>query len=332
MDESLTLRNTKRKIQLLGHIKARDVAMSDIRQDLDFGSRYTGLLVYSVKEQLRCFNHLSVCSIDDLGEDFKVIPQPPRREKRKGEYVSAYENQCLFGNETYGRYFVFNENERIFVGDHSLLSKTYKFYLVEIKEAEGRISPQLFWFIRQIGIKIRAVKGGREFNLSKDYIEDGDFSASIYDFVPYENIPLDVYIGTKQDVLDQYRAILNIIDAKIHKYKYSDRYDFTDKADSVRVVQKMPTVTQYFKNKKTMIDKIVEQYEDEVFVKADGFDEAIIGVNQADMRLMYSVKKCIEILCRDMNEEDAIEHFDYNVRGGYIGEKTPIWCEDRFDL
>jgi hypothetical protein len=29
-----------------------------------------------------------------------------------------------------------------------------------------------------------------------------------------------------------------------------------------------------------------------------------------------------------MNEEDAIEYFEYNVSGAYMGEKTPIWCDD----
>jgi hypothetical protein len=33
-----------------------------------------------------------------------------------------------------------------------------------------------------------------------------------------------------------------------------------------------------------------------------------------------------------MNEEEAIEHFDFNVRGGCVGEKTPIWCPDDFNL
>ena len=27
-----------------------------------------------------------------------------------------------------------------------------------------------------------------------------------------------------------------------------------------------------------------------------------------------------------------IEHFDYNVRGSYVGEKTPIWCDDMFEI
>jgi hypothetical protein len=77
-----------------------------------------------------------------------------------------------------------------------------------------------------------------------------------------------------------------------------------------------------------MIDSIIERYPDESFLKADGFDEALIGVDNKSMRLVYSVSKCIEILCRDMNEEDAIEYFEYNVSGAYMGEKTPIWCDD----
>jgi len=31
-----------------------------------------------------------------------------------------------------------------------------------------------------------------------------------------------------------------------------------------------------------------------------------------------------------MTEEDAMEHFSYNVEGGYVGEQTPIWCQDNF--
>lgn len=79
-----------------------------------------------------------------------------------------------------------------------------------------------------------------------------------------------------------------------------------------------------------MINKIIEQYKDETFLKADGFDEAIIGVDETTMRLIYSVKKCIQILTRDMSEEDAMDYFSFNVYGGYVGEKTPIWCSDYF--
>ena len=77
-----------------------------------------------------------------------------------------------------------------------------------------------------------------------------------------------------------------------------------------------------------MIESIIERYPDESFLKADGFDEALIGVDTKSMRLVYSVSKCIKILCREMNELDAIEYFDFNVSGAYVGEKTPIWVDD----
>lgn len=72
----------------------------------------------------------------------------------------------------------------------------------------------------------------------------------------------------------------------------------------------------------------MDKYSDEEFLFADGFDEAIIGVDSGSMRLIYSISKCIEILCRDMPEEDAMEHFSFNIEGAYVGEKTPIWCDD----
>ena len=77
-----------------------------------------------------------------------------------------------------------------------------------------------------------------------------------------------------------------------------------------------------------MLETILDAFPDESFLKADGFDEAIIGVDDTTMRLIYSVSKCIEILMRDMSEEDALEHFSFNVSGSYMGEQTPIWCQD----
>lgn len=82
----------------------------------------------------------------------------------------------------------------------------------------------------------------------------------------------------------------------------------------------------------TKIEQIIEAFPDETFMKADGFDDAIIGVDHCHSapRLIYSVSKCYAILVVDeeMTLEDAMEHFSYNVRGSYIGEQTPIWCED----
>lgn len=82
-----------------------------------------------------------------------------------------------------------------------------------------------------------------------------------------------------------------------------------------------------------MVNEITEYYYDEEILKADGFDDAVIGIDQNTMRLIYSVRKCIEILVLGgMSVEEAIEYFDFNTKGSYVGEKTPIWCEDMFEL
>jgi len=77
-----------------------------------------------------------------------------------------------------------------------------------------------------------------------------------------------------------------------------------------------------------MIDKILEWYPYEELEKLDGFDEAIIGVADDSMRLIYSITACVKILMKNMSEEDALEHFNLYIRPAYIGDKTPIWCID----
>lgn len=82
-----------------------------------------------------------------------------------------------------------------------------------------------------------------------------------------------------------------------------------------------------------MLEGIVEYYQDEEILKADGFDDAVIGIDTQTMRLIYSVTRCVEILVVDgMDVEEAIEYFDFNVRGSYVGEKTPIWCDDMYKV
>ena len=81
-----------------------------------------------------------------------------------------------------------------------------------------------------------------------------------------------------------------------------------------------------------MLNDIIAAYPDEDILIADGFNGAIIGIDEKSMRVVYSVKKCIEILVVDqlLTDEEAIEHFEFNVAGSYMGEKTPIWCYDYF--
>lgn len=77
------------------------------------------------------------------------------------------------------------------------------------------------------------------------------------------------------------------------------------------------------------LEEIIEMFPDEEFLKADGFDNAIIGVEPNTMKLVYSRDKMVGILIEDekMDEIDAIEYLEYNTWNAYVGEKTPIFIE-----
>ena len=79
-----------------------------------------------------------------------------------------------------------------------------------------------------------------------------------------------------------------------------------------------------------LLEGILEYYEEEEILMANGFDEAVIGIDDKTMRLIYSVTQCIEILMgeMEMDIEEAVEFFEFNVKGSELGDKTPIWCED----
>lgn len=62
----------------------------------------------------------------------------------------------------------------------------------------------------------------------------------------------------------------------------------------------------------------------------DGFDDAIIGIAERinlGPVVAYSVEKIINIMMTrdEMSYEDAYEYFDYNIRGAWVGEYTPIF-------
>lgn len=82
------------------------------------------------------------------------------------------------------------------------------------------------------------------------------------------------------------------------------------------------------------LELLNELYPELEFISADGFDEAIIGICEIKpasvFAIAYSVSKCLSILMNrdNMTYEEAVEYFDFNVAGAYVGEKTPIWVDD----
>jgi hypothetical protein len=72
---------------------------------------------------------------------------------------------------------------------------------------------------------------------------------------------------------------------------------------------------------------ITEEHPD--LITLDGFDEAILGVVERINLLVvcYDRNKIIEILMRDMNEEEAWEYYQFNILDAYMGDHTPVYLD-----
>lgn len=85
-------------------------------------------------------------------------------------------------------------------------------------------------------------------------------------------------------------------------------------------------------NKREIIQGIFNNIE---LKTIDGFDEAILGVDQISNRVIYSVRKSIKILIetKNISVDDAVREFYFIVSDDENEEnkvKAPIWCYDNF--
>lgn len=84
--------------------------------------------------------------------------------------------------------------------------------------------------------------------------------------------------------------------------------------------------------KLSVIEEIRDRFPDleEECVVMYGHDDAVVGIDAYKMVLIYSVAKFVETFVeRDgMTPDEAMEYFDYNYAGAYMGEHTPIWLDD----
>lgn len=67
-------------------------------------------------------------------------------------------------------------------------------------------------------------------------------------------------------------------------------------------------------------------------ITADGFDSCIIGKDTKN-RAIYDADAMIAVLISrdDMDYEDAVEYFWFNIDGAYVGEETPIYVFLNYD-
>ena len=77
----------------------------------------------------------------------------------------------------------------------------------------------------------------------------------------------------------------------------------------------------------------IKEYADESgeeIILYNGYEEAIIGLAHRfgmETSVAYDYDKDLEILSQDMSYEDAVEYFDFNVIGGWVGETTPLFIK-----
>jgi len=84
--------------------------------------------------------------------------------------------------------------------------------------------------------------------------------------------------------------------------------------------------------KLSIMEEIQERFPDDedLLCAPPEYDSAVVGIDIYKMVLIYSVVKITEILVeRDgMLPDEAMEFFDFNIAGAYMGAHTPIWLDD----
>jgi hypothetical protein len=86
------------------------------------------------------------------------------------------------------------------------------------------------------------------------------------------------------------------------------------------------------------LDEIREMIDDynSPALQIDGHDNAIIGAGMGgldgDYILVYSKERIIQnLMDQGMDRIEAIEYFDFNIDGAYLGPGTPIIIDERED-
>ena len=83
--------------------------------------------------------------------------------------------------------------------------------------------------------------------------------------------------------------------------------------------------------KKSIREDLVDYWGDEELLfldPAEDFDRAIVGVAERigmDSVVVYDKELILKMLCKEMPSSQAVEYFEFNVLGSYVGEKTPVF-------
>jgi hypothetical protein len=85
--------------------------------------------------------------------------------------------------------------------------------------------------------------------------------------------------------------------------------------------------------RQTLVDNYVDGEEHLLFLDPEHFDDAIIGVAynaNGSFCVAYSEPKIVELLIKydKMDPDEAMEWYQFNIVGAYLGESTPVFIDD----
>jgi hypothetical protein len=76
-------------------------------------------------------------------------------------------------------------------------------------------------------------------------------------------------------------------------------------------------------------DVLNEEYEGVMLLEPAKFDAAIVGVTERcgeETTVCYDLEKVLKILVDEgMSYDEAVEYYEYNIVGAYMGEHTPTF-------
>ena len=90
-------------------------------------------------------------------------------------------------------------------------------------------------------------------------------------------------------------------------------------------------------NREDIASYCEEHYPDDEILLADGFEDAFMGIVESfgsAPKALYNTEACIDALTeRDgMSYDEAMEYFNFNVAGAYVGEHTPAFVEPLYSI
>ena len=76
-------------------------------------------------------------------------------------------------------------------------------------------------------------------------------------------------------------------------------------------------------------EELANNFEGVMLLEPETFDAAIVGVTERcgqDPTVCYSIEKILDVLMADgMDYEEAVEYYNFNMVGAWVGERTPTF-------